>query len=210
MQGREQIIRLGKVLAAEQRRGCNDSSTEDGLEAFLGAWEAEADGALSVPTVRNALEMLHGYNAMTTGERRTRVLRAVEDLRALFRTDAEQDAGNKGTKEQRNKGTKEQRNKGTKEQRNSEQRTEEQRNSEQRTEEQRNSEQRTEEQRTEEQRNSEQRTANSEQRTASALLTTDQSLATADHHPPTADHRPLSLSKGGIDHELRTSYRPTK
>jgi ATP-dependent DNA helicase RecG len=87
MQGREQIIRLGKVLAAEQRRGCDDSSTEDGLEAFLRDWEAEADGALAVPAVRNALTLLHGYNALTIGERRTRVLRAVEDLRALFRTE---------------------------------------------------------------------------------------------------------------------------
>jgi ATP-dependent DNA helicase RecG len=129
MQGREQIIRLGKVLAAEQRRGCDDSSTEDGLEAFLGAWEAEADGALAVPAVRNALTLLNGYSGMTIGERRGRVLRAVEDLRALFRTEQEGRGGpgNKGTAEQRNSGTKEQRNKGTAEQRNSG--TAEQRNS---------------------------------------------------------------------------------
>ena len=38
MDDKDQIIQLGKVLAEEQRRGCDDGAAEGGLERFLVAW----------------------------------------------------------------------------------------------------------------------------------------------------------------------------
>jgi ATP-dependent DNA helicase RecG len=82
---RERIIDLGKVLASEQRRGCDDSTTEDGLEAFLHTWRSSAGAALEIAAVQAALALLADYGAQTLTERRTRVTRALEDLRGLFR-----------------------------------------------------------------------------------------------------------------------------
>lgn len=85
IQDREHIIRLGKVLAAEYRRGCDDSATEDGLEQFLAGWRAAANGALSEPAVQVALTLLEHYGAQMLRERRSRMQQALEGLRALFR-----------------------------------------------------------------------------------------------------------------------------
>jgi ATP-dependent DNA helicase RecG len=86
MHDRDHIIRLGKLLAAEQKRGCDDSAAADGMEAYLARWEEEANGALAVPAVRSALALLAGYSAQPLGERQPRVSRALETLRALFRS----------------------------------------------------------------------------------------------------------------------------
>ncbi len=85
MQDKDHIIRLGKVLAAEYRRGCDDAAVVEGLELFLERWRAEANGALAVPAVRAALALLEGYGGQTIRERRSNVGQALDGLRALFR-----------------------------------------------------------------------------------------------------------------------------
>lgn len=90
MQNPDHIIALGKALAAEQRRGCDDSATDDGLDRFLAIWQAQADGDLALDEVRVALTLLEDYGGQTIRERKTRVAQAVEGLRGLFR---EQGAG---------------------------------------------------------------------------------------------------------------------
>ncbi|MCS6880482.1 MAG: ATP-dependent DNA helicase RecG [Oscillochloridaceae bacterium] len=85
MRNREHIIRLGKTLAAELRRGCDDRAAEGGMEQFLAAWRAAADGDLAEPAVRSALELLADYGRQPVLERRQRVTQALELLRALFR-----------------------------------------------------------------------------------------------------------------------------
>ncbi len=88
MRDREHIILLGKTLAAELRRGCDDGATAEGLEQFLAGWRAAANGDLAEPAVQAALTLLAGYGEQSTGERRARVTQAVEELRALFRRPA--------------------------------------------------------------------------------------------------------------------------
>lgn len=56
MRNREHIIRLGKTLAAELRRGCDDGAAEGGMEQFLAAWRAAANGDLAEPAVRSTLD----------------------------------------------------------------------------------------------------------------------------------------------------------
>ncbi|NNJ10498.1 ATP-dependent DNA helicase RecG [Chloroflexales bacterium ZM16-3] len=85
MQNPEHIIQLGKVLAAEQRRGCDDQATDDGLDRFLGLWQAGADGDLALDAVQVALTLLEDYGGQTIRERKERVAQAVEGLRGLFR-----------------------------------------------------------------------------------------------------------------------------
>jgi ATP-dependent DNA helicase RecG len=85
MQGRDQIIQLGKILAEEQRRGCDDSAVEGGLERFLAYWRGEANGALNVAAVQQALDLLDGYSQQPLAARQERLDRALADLRALFR-----------------------------------------------------------------------------------------------------------------------------
>ncbi|HMQ31017.1 MAG TPA: ATP-dependent DNA helicase RecG [Chloroflexaceae bacterium] len=85
MQDKEHIIALGKVLASEYRRGCDDSATEDGLAAYLRWWRSAANGALAEPAVQAALTLLADYDAQAILERRSRVSQALDGLRALFR-----------------------------------------------------------------------------------------------------------------------------
>ena len=85
MQNPEHIIRLGKVLAAEQHRGCDDGATPDGLDRFLSLWQAQADGDLGLAAVHVALSLLNDYGGQTINERMVRIFQAIESLRALFR-----------------------------------------------------------------------------------------------------------------------------
>ncbi|NTU82302.1 MAG: DNA helicase RecG, partial [Chloroflexales bacterium] len=85
MQDREHIIRLGKVLASEYRRGCDDGAVDGGLAHFLSLWRAEAGADLVEPAVLRALDLLAGYGAQSILERRDRVGQALEGLRAIFR-----------------------------------------------------------------------------------------------------------------------------
>src|SRR5687768_10457650 len=85
MEEREQIIKLGKCLAAEARAGYIDAAS-GGLESFLARWRAEANGAASHPVIEDVLARLAGYTALPTEERRARVDRSLEELRALFRS----------------------------------------------------------------------------------------------------------------------------
>ncbi|MFV9503663.1 MAG: ATP-dependent DNA helicase RecG [Oscillochloridaceae bacterium umkhey_bin13] len=86
MHARDQIIALGQTLAAEHRRGCDDAATDNGLEQFLRDWQALADpAALAEPAVQTALLLLADYSSQHLLERRTRMLQALDGLRALFR-----------------------------------------------------------------------------------------------------------------------------
>ena len=85
MHNPEHIIHLGKVLASEQRRGCDDATTADGLDRFLDLWQAQADVDLGLDAVQVALTLLDDYAGQTIRERQMRVAQAVEGLRALFR-----------------------------------------------------------------------------------------------------------------------------
>ncbi len=85
MDGKEQIIQLGKILAEEQRRGCDDGAASDGLERFLTAWRLDSKESLGYPPVQQALELLAGYAVFDLPTRRARVGIALEGLRALFR-----------------------------------------------------------------------------------------------------------------------------
>ena len=85
MQDREHIIRLGKMLAAEAQRGCDDGAAEDGLTQFLAAWQATAGAALAEPAVQTVLALLADYDQQTLVERRAYVGQALTDLRTIFR-----------------------------------------------------------------------------------------------------------------------------
>src|SRR5215475_12076038 len=99
MEGKDQIIQLGKVLREEQDRGCDDGAAAGGLERFLTGWRKEADGALQHEPVQQALALLAGYAMFDQTTRRARVGIALEGLRALFRPGPAQDEGPK-TKDQ--------------------------------------------------------------------------------------------------------------
>src|SRR5690348_15213876 len=73
MEAKDQIIQLGKVLAEEQRRGCDDGAAAGGLERFLTNWRLQADGALQHTPVQQALELLAGYAMFDAPTRRARV-----------------------------------------------------------------------------------------------------------------------------------------
>jgi ATP-dependent DNA helicase RecG len=85
MESKDQIIQLGKVLAEELRRDCDDGAAPGGLERFLTGWRMEANGALQYPPVQQTLELLAGYAVFDETTRRARVGIALEALRALFR-----------------------------------------------------------------------------------------------------------------------------
>jgi ATP-dependent DNA helicase RecG len=85
MEGKEQIIQLGKLLREELERGCDDGAAAGGIERFLTAWRLQADGALQHTPVQQALELLAGYSVFDATTRRARVGIALEGLRALFR-----------------------------------------------------------------------------------------------------------------------------
>lgn len=85
MDEKEQIIRLGRLLAEEERRGCDNSTVAGGLERFLTTWRMEAGDALRYEPVQQALELLAGYAVLDQPTRRARVGIALESLRSLFR-----------------------------------------------------------------------------------------------------------------------------
>ncbi len=85
MDGREEIIQLGKTLRAEKDRGCDDRATPTGLERFLTGWRLAGNGALQYPAVQEALELLAGYSVLDQPIRIERIDRAITGLRALFR-----------------------------------------------------------------------------------------------------------------------------
>ncbi len=87
MQERDQIINLGKMLAEEERRGCDNSAVDGGLSAFLSTWQARSNGALEVPAVRAALSLLSTYDDQPVPLRQERLNQALTGLRALFKTD---------------------------------------------------------------------------------------------------------------------------
>src|ERR671933_1117867 len=87
MDDREQIIKLGKCLAAEARAGYIDAAA-GGLESFLAHWVAESNGAASHPVVEDVLDRLHGYAVLPVDERRMRIDRSLEELRGLFKPPA--------------------------------------------------------------------------------------------------------------------------
>ena len=85
MQDKEHIIGLGKALAAEQRGGYADGAVAGGVERFLAAWSAQANGALAQPPVQAALLLLADYGAQSVIERRARLGQALAGLRGMFR-----------------------------------------------------------------------------------------------------------------------------
>lgn len=86
MDGKEQIIELGRILALEARSGFEDRAVEGGLVAFLQRWQQAAGGALRVPAVQRAIASLADYTELDSDEREARLTVALEGLRDLFRT----------------------------------------------------------------------------------------------------------------------------
>jgi ATP-dependent DNA helicase RecG len=80
----EQLVRLGKCLAAEAKAGYIDA-VAGGMEDFLQRWRAEANGTGDDPIVRAVLERLALYGTLAHDERRARVDQSLEELRALVR-----------------------------------------------------------------------------------------------------------------------------
>jgi ATP-dependent DNA helicase RecG len=85
MNGREEIIQLGKTLRAEKDHGCDDRTTPHGLERFLTGWRLAANGALEHPIVQEVLESLAGYSVLPHATRTERIDQAITNLRTLFR-----------------------------------------------------------------------------------------------------------------------------
>ncbi|HJZ49730.1 MAG TPA: ATP-dependent DNA helicase RecG [Roseiflexaceae bacterium] len=85
LESKEQIIQLGKILAEEQRRDCDDGAAPGGMERYLTGWRQDANGALQYPPVQQTLELLAGYSVFDETTRRARIGIALEALRALFR-----------------------------------------------------------------------------------------------------------------------------
>jgi ATP-dependent DNA helicase RecG len=88
MEGKDQIIQLGKVLREEQDRGCDDGAVAGGIERFLTGWRLQANGALQYAPVQQTLELLAGYAVFDEPTRRARIGIALEQLRELFREGA--------------------------------------------------------------------------------------------------------------------------
>ncbi len=85
MDGKDQIVQLGKILRAEYDNNCDDSAAPGGMERFLTGWRLAANGALKHPQVQQALDLLAGYGVFDATTRRARVGIALEGLRELFR-----------------------------------------------------------------------------------------------------------------------------
>ncbi|NOK60740.1 MAG: ATP-dependent DNA helicase RecG [Chloroflexi bacterium AL-W] len=85
MDGKEHIIELGKVLAAEERQSFDDSTLQGGLDQFLAEWRIRANGALEHEQVQHTLELLQNYASLDITARRARIGIALESLRSLFR-----------------------------------------------------------------------------------------------------------------------------
>jgi ATP-dependent DNA helicase RecG len=85
MKDRDHIIKLGRVLAEEQRRGYDDGAVNEGLALFLSSWEQEAREDAGLPVVRGALDLLASYAALAADERQNRLDQALDELRGLFK-----------------------------------------------------------------------------------------------------------------------------
>ncbi|MBV9792292.1 MAG: ATP-dependent DNA helicase RecG, partial [Chloroflexi bacterium] len=83
MDTQEQIIQLGKCLAAEAKAGYTNA-VKGGLDAFLAVWADHANGALEIPAVQAALVRLRGYGSLDLDERQSRLDESLAQLRALF------------------------------------------------------------------------------------------------------------------------------
>jgi ATP-dependent DNA helicase RecG len=83
MNSQEQIIQLGKCLAAEAKAGYSNAM-KGGLDAFLAVWADHANGALEIPAVQAALARLRGYATLDLDERQSRLDESLAQLRALF------------------------------------------------------------------------------------------------------------------------------
>ena len=94
MDDREQIIRLGKCLAAEAGAGYTDAAA-GGIDGFLVRWREESNGAAGHPVVADVVERLRGYAHLPLDERQLRIERSLQELRALFK------ASGTGNREQR-------------------------------------------------------------------------------------------------------------
>src|SRR5688572_13925878 len=100
-QERDKIIGLGRVLADEERRGCDDGAIAGGLEGFLAGWREAANGALAYPAVQQALAMLADYELQPVNARREVVARSLRELRGMFRQPTEakgQEGGRQGAR----------------------------------------------------------------------------------------------------------------
>ncbi|HEY0605511.1 MAG TPA: ATP-dependent DNA helicase RecG [Herpetosiphonaceae bacterium] len=83
MDSQEQIIQLGKCLAAEAKAGYTNA-VKGGLDAFLAVWADHANGALEIPAVQAALVRLRGYATLDPDDRQSRLDESLAQLRALF------------------------------------------------------------------------------------------------------------------------------
>lgn len=81
----EAIVKLGKVLAEEQRRGCDNRAVLVGIEQFITDWQRESPDAAALPTVQQTLALLNGYAAKTPETRQQPVQTALEMLRSCYR-----------------------------------------------------------------------------------------------------------------------------
>lgn len=84
---REQIIQLGKALAAEEKQGCRDQVHQGGLEQFLTSWSAQAGSAAQNPVVRESLALLQAYELQPLNARRDMLTQALANLRGLFKSE---------------------------------------------------------------------------------------------------------------------------
>ncbi|MBA3944424.1 MAG: ATP-dependent DNA helicase RecG [Herpetosiphonaceae bacterium] len=87
MDEREQIIQLGRCLAAEAQAGYMNAPA-GGMEAFLEGWQEVADSAASHPVVQRVLERLAEYDHLAQPARIEALDRSLLELRALFKTPA--------------------------------------------------------------------------------------------------------------------------
>lgn len=85
MDGKDEIIALGKALRQEQLGGYADTALGDGLERYLAQWGAAAEAALAHEPVQNVLELLGGYADFDAATRRARVDVAIDTLLGMFR-----------------------------------------------------------------------------------------------------------------------------
>ena len=82
----QQLVTLGKVLAEEQRRGCDNRAVLGGIELFLDTWKREAEQAgHAVADVQQILVLLGGYAYFSQEEREQRLGQVLERLRAVYR-----------------------------------------------------------------------------------------------------------------------------
>lgn len=81
----EQLIRLGKVLAEEQRRNYDNRAVEGGLERFIQYWSSQAHEAMTNPVVQDVVKLLQHYDDELVAVRQARIDYTLAVLRMLFR-----------------------------------------------------------------------------------------------------------------------------